>query len=136
MLHAENLACPEDGPCAIGRLPPNVSPTDRSHIYIRCLNYHPDGGQVFYPQKQTPFVAVLALPGDDLKPEDVVAFYFDGTCGMQIKTDIWHTGMVPLVDEAIFDGKQGKVHGCVEMDSCTEFGKYLQIPMKIELAKK
>ena len=136
MLHAHNKACPADGPCAIGRLPKDVTPANKTHIYIRELNYHPDGGQVFHPQKQTPFVAVLALPGDDIKPEDVVAFYFDGTCGMQIKKEIWHTGVVPLVEEADFDGKQGKVHGCVNFDSCLEYNRYLRVPMKPELAKK
>ena len=30
-------------------------------------------------------MAVLALPGDDVKPEDFVAFYLDGSCGIQIK---------------------------------------------------
>ena len=41
--------------------------------------------KVFYPTNGDSFVALLALPGDDVTPRDFVAFYFDGSCGLQIK---------------------------------------------------
>ena len=31
-------------------------------------NYHPDGGQLFFPLEPGPFFVPLALPGDDVKP--------------------------------------------------------------------
>jgi hypothetical protein len=53
---------PEDAAAgATGRL--------REHALIWRANYHPDGGQLFFPLDATPFVVPLALPGDDLKPE-------------------------------------------------------------------
>ena len=58
------------------------------------MNYHPDGGQVFFPTAKNAYVMILALPDDDCKPEDYVAFYFDGSCGLQIrerKTEIYET---------------------------------------------
>ena len=69
----------------LGRLPLTSSPANRRHVLCRGLNYHPDGGQVFFPVERVPFVMLLALPGDDVKLEDFVAFYFDGSIGLQIK---------------------------------------------------
>jgi hypothetical protein len=41
-------------------------------------NYHPDGGQVFFPLDHRPFCIPLALPGDDITPEKFVCFRIDG----------------------------------------------------------
>ncbi|XP_052226178.1 uncharacterized protein LOC127841397 [Dreissena polymorpha] len=118
-----------DGDYVTGRLPGNVSPNNRSHVLVREANYHPDGDQVFFPTKKEPFVALLALPGDDIKLEDFVAFYFDGSFGFQIHADIWHQPLYPVSDEAVFLGKQGAVHACVVVDTAKEFGKYLLVPL-------
>ena len=40
----------------------------------RMVSIHEEGGQVFYPRDLEPFVALLALPGDDITPQDFVAF--------------------------------------------------------------
>ncbi|WAR16012.1 ALLA-like protein [Mya arenaria] len=112
-----------------GRLPSNVSPRNRTHVLVRAANYHPDGGQVFFPENKDPFIALLALPGDDIKLEDFVAFYFDGSFGVQIHADVWHQPVYPINDEATFLGKQGAVHACVNVDTVDEFGKYLLVPL-------
>lgn len=117
------------GDYVTGRLPKNVSPNNRTHVLAREANYHPDGGQVFFPKDGDAFVALLALPGDDIKPENFVAFYFDGTFGVQIHADIWHQPVYPIGDEAVFLGKQGAVHACVVVDTAEEFGKYLLVPL-------
>ena len=57
---------------------------------IGHLNYHPDGGQLFFPLDPGAFVVPLALPGDGITPADVVAFWFDGTQGLCIHPEIWH----------------------------------------------
>ena len=82
-----------------------------------------------------PFIALLGLPGDDIKPEDFKAFYFDGSAGLQIYADIWHQPLYPVTDEAVFQGKQGAVHACVVVDTVDEFGKWLLVPLKKELAE-
>ncbi|XP_053382470.1 ureidoglycolate lyase-like [Mercenaria mercenaria] len=120
----------EDGDFITGRLPKNIPPSDRTHVLVREANYHPDGGQVFFPKDKDPFVALLALPGDDIKMEDFVAFYFDGSFGVQIHADIWHQPIYPIKDESVFLGKQGAVHACVAVDTVDEFGKYLLMPLK------
>ena len=112
-----------------GRLPANTKPGERESVLVRDLNYHPDGSQVFYPTKPTPYVMLMAPPGDDVTLDDFVAFYFDGSFGFHIKANVWHQSPYPLDDEAVFANKQGKVHGCVDVDTAEEFGKYLEVPL-------
>jgi ureidoglycolate hydrolase len=56
-----------------------------------------------------PFVALLALPGDDIKAEDFVAFYFDGSFGVQIHADIWHQQVYPISDRAELSKKTSSI---------------------------
>ena len=118
------------GDYVTGILPIDVNSRNRTHVLTREANYHPDGGQVFYPIKSgTPFVLLLALPGDNVVPEDFMAFYFDGTCGAQIYPNIWHQPVYPIDDKATFMTKQGKVHACVGVETLKEFNKWLEIPL-------
>lgn len=102
---------------------------DNSEILIREANYHPDGGQVFFPMEKKPFIALLALPTDDILPEHFVGFLFDGSCGCQIKPNIWHQPIYPLLNEKSMTliGKQGAVHGCVCVDFIEEFNTVLRL---------
>lgn len=102
---------------------------ERSHILVREANYHPDGSQIFAPKEKTPFVALLALPGDDVQPQDFVAFYCDGSFGIKIHPNIWHQPLFPIAERAVFDDKQGKVHACIAVDFVTEFQTYLSVPL-------
>ena len=94
-------------------------------MYIWHANYHPDGGQLFFPTKPGAFISPLALPGDDIKVEDFKAFYFDGSKGLYIHPNIWHEGVFPIEEKNSFMGKQGKVHARVSIDLKKEFKKYL-----------
>jgi len=104
-------------------------PADTSRIYTHEANYHPDGGQIFSPRQAEPFVALLARPGDDVTPDDFVAFHCDGASGLQIDPGVWHQPVFPVGDKASFDGKQGRVHACIAVDFLTEFGCYLEVPL-------
>jgi ureidoglycolate lyase/seryl-tRNA synthetase len=104
-------------------------PSSTDRIYTHEANYHPDGGQVFSPRAGTPFVALLARPGDDVQPEDFIAFYCDGTFGIHIDPSVWHQPVFPLGARAEFDDKQGRVHACVAVDFVSEFGCYLEVPL-------
>jgi hypothetical protein len=104
-------------------------PKDTSRIYTHEANYHPDGGQIFSPRDGAAFVALLAKPGDDVAPEDFVAFYCDGSFGLHIDPGVWHQPVFPLGSPAVFDGKQGRVHACIAVDFVTEFGCYLEVPL-------
>ncbi len=72
----------------------------------------------------------VALPGDDLKPDDIVAFWCDGTKGIYIHPNIWHEGVFPAGDRLRFLDRQGRVHARVSCDIGKEFGVYLSVPLK------
>ena len=76
-----------------------------------------------------PFVVPAALPGDDLKPEKVVAFWCDGSQGLYIHPGIWHEGIFPVEDKQRFLDRQGRVHARVSCDIGKEFGVYLSVPL-------
>ena len=103
-------------------------PSDDRVLLWHC-NYHPDGGQLFFPLDGKPFVVPAALPGDDLKPESFVAFWSDGSFGIYIHRGIWHEGPFPVTQSGRFFDKQGKVHARVSCDIAREFGVLLNVPL-------
>ena len=109
----------------------NLTKNDPKHIYIWHVNYHPDGGQLFFPKDNKPFISPLALPGDDIKLNDFKAFYFNGSQGLYIHPNIWHEGVFPTKGKATFRGKQGKVHARVSIDLLEEFKSYLYFKVAI-----
>ncbi len=102
----------------------------RERALIWRANYHPDGGQLFFPLSGERFVIPLALPGDDVTPADFVTFFGDGSRGLYIHPSIWHGALVPLDDEARFLDRQGRVHARVSVNFPKEFGCYLGSPMR------
>ena len=103
----------------------------RDRVLACEANYHPDGGQIFFPRNGVPFVALLALPTDDIRPGDFVAFYCTGDFGIHLDAGVWHQPVYPLADSAEFDDKQGAVHACVSVDFAREFGCLLSVPLKM-----
>ncbi len=97
----------------------------RERALIWRANYHPDGGQLFYPLNGKSFVVPLALPGDDVTPERFVTFWCDGSCGLYLHPNVWHGAVVPHADEAQLLDRQGKVHARVSVDFVKEFDCYL-----------
>lgn len=104
----------------------------RDQVLLWHMNYHPDGGQLFFPLDNKPFIVPVALPGDDLKPEHVVAFWCDGTKGLYIHPNIWHEGIFPVKDNQRFLDRQGKVHARVSCDVGQELGVYLACPLRAD----
>jgi ureidoglycolate lyase len=102
----------------------------RDRVVLWHMNYHPDGGQLFYPLDNLPFVVPVALPGDDLTPDKVIAFWCDGSRGLYIHPNIWHEGIFPVSDNQRFLDRQGRVHARVSCDIGIEFGAYLSVPLK------
>jgi ureidoglycolate lyase len=97
----------------------------RERALIWRANYHPDGGQLFYPLHGKSFVVPLALPGDDVTPEKFVSFWCDGRRGLYLHPNVWHGAVVPHADQAQFLDRQGRVHARVSVNFVTEFGCYL-----------
>ncbi len=103
---------------------------ERGRLLMWHANYHPDGGQLFFPRERVPFVVPLALPGDEVTPQAFVAFYCDGTQGLYIHPGVWHEGVFSLAERSSFDDKQGKVHARVSVDFVAEFGVLLSVPLR------
>ena len=104
-----------------------VRPRERALIWR--ANYHPDGGQLFYPLKGQSFVVPLALPGDDVTPGKFVSFWCDGRSALYLHPNVWHGAIVPLDDHAEFLDRQSRVHARVSVDFPKEFGCYLAAPL-------
>ncbi|MFM0430600.1 ureidoglycolate lyase [Paraburkholderia aspalathi] len=112
---------------------PEAARDDHANAPERMLlwhaNYHPDGGQLFFPLDHRPFYVPLALPGDDIAPEKFVCFRFNGQQGLYIHPNIWHEGVFTLRGTQRFFDKQGAVHARVSVDFAREFGCLLEAPI-------
>ncbi|REK31093.1 MAG: ureidoglycolate hydrolase [Planctomycetota bacterium] len=102
---------------------------DPERVLIWHSNYHPDGGQLFFPLDQQTYYVPAALPGDDVKPEDYVCFRVPGDVGLYIHPNIWHDGVFPRRGSQRFFGRQGRVHARVSVDFPREFGCLLEVPL-------
>ncbi|MFT5527930.1 MAG: hypothetical protein ACI9HK_005916 [Pirellulaceae bacterium] len=118
-----------------------VEPADADEQHSRApktlllwhANYHPDGGQLFFPQIQKPFLVPLAKPGDEVKPEDFVCFWFSGREGLYIHPNVWHEGVFAIDGEHRFFDKQGAVHARVSVDFPREFECLLDVSPLLSL---
>ena len=112
---------------------PELARTDHAYAPTRMLlwhaNYHPDGGQLFFPMERRPFYVPLALPGDEVTPQRFVCFRFDGRQGLYIHPNIWHEGVFGLEGTQRFFDRQGAVHARVSVDFAREFGCLLEAPI-------
>jgi len=109
---------------------PEFASTERDDPPRRMLlwhaNYHPDGGQLFFPLDPRPFYVPLARPGDEVRPQDFVCFRFDGDRGLYIHPNVWHEGVFALRGTQRFFDRQGAVHARVSVDFAREFGCLLE----------
>ena len=104
---------------------------DPTQLLLWHANYHPDGGQLFFPQEHQPFVVPLALPGDDVQPEDFVCFRFSSQQGLYIHPNVWHEGVFALRGQQRFLDRQGAVHARVSIDFAREFNCLLAMPLAV-----
>lgn len=101
----------------------------RDRLLLWHANYHPDGGQLFFPLGGEPFVTALALPGDEVTPDDFVTFYVDGGRGLYLNPNVWHEAVFPLVTPSRFYDEQGRVHARVSVNFAQEFGVFVAMPL-------
>lgn len=136
VLHGDSIGLGKLGSgFTTGRLDKESTSQRRRHVLVKEANYHPDGGQVFFPKSSSihPFVLLLAPStcGDDITPADFKAFAFDGTQGFQIGPNVWHSSPFIADDKLTFRNKQTSVFGCISVDTVKEFGTYLRIPLAL-----
>lgn len=123
----------------LGALPEVASRTsDKQHddIYLWMSDYHPDGGQLFFPSdpdNAVPFTMCLgpASKGDDIKPEDMKAFFVPAGKGVYIHPGTWHNGIYvrkEFTPTTLFT-RQGKIHGRVSASWAAEFKSLLRVSL-------
>ena len=117
-----------------GSANPDAIVTKRERVLLWHLNYHPDGGQLFYPINKAPFVVPVALPGDNLALENIVALWCDGSQGLYIRPGIWHEGVFPATLAQSFRDRQGRVHARVSCNIAQEFGVFLNVPLQAAIS--
>lgn len=98
-------------------------------ILLWHANYHPDGGQLFFPLQDQPYLVPVALPGDDIQPENFICFLVPANKGLYIHANIWHEGVFAMKGTQRFLDKQGAVHARVSVDFAREFGCLLEIDL-------
>lgn len=92
-----------------------------ARVLMWHANYHPDGGQQFFPLDADPYFVPVALPGDDIHPENFVAFWFAADEGCYIHPNVWHEGVFARSGKQRFHDRQGRVHARVSVDFAREF---------------
>lgn len=98
-------------------------------ILLWHANYHPDGGQLFFPIDNRPYLVPVALPGDDIRPDQFICFLCEGNKGFYIHPNIWHEGVFAIEGSQRFLDRQGAVHARVSVDFAREFQCLLEIPL-------
>jgi ureidoglycolate lyase len=104
-------------------------------IYLWMSDYHPCGGQLFFPEISVPFVVNLGknTTGDDVVPEDMRAFYVPAGKGVYFHPSTWHNGVYtsPEHGKVTFLTRQSKVHARVSVSWAAEFNTILKVPLTL-----
>ena len=100
----------------------SVDAGDNKRSYF---NYHTDAGQAYYPSRQGPTVFMVGPIGEPPAPEQLRAFYSDGSVGICFRAGVWHSVPIPLEREEVFKtirGDQDFVAHTVAFDYNKEMG--------------
>ena len=123
----------------LGTLPEyatTYTPTLQKYIYLWMSDYHPDGGQLFWPEKSIPFVVTLGLntKGDNIRPSDMRSFFVPAGLGIYMHPGTWHNGIYVHKEytPARFLTRQGRIHARVSVSWASEFNSLLRVPLTLE----
>ena len=96
---------------------------DPAHMMLWHANYHPDGGQLFFPLDRAPFMVPLARPGRrrDARGLRVLSLRRHARALHPSRTS-GTKACSPLRGTQRFFDKQGAVHARVSVDFAREFG--------------
>jgi ureidoglycolate lyase len=107
-------------------------PSEPSSVFIWYSDYHPDGGQLFFPTNGKPFISNLApAVGDDITPDHFTAFYVSEGYGLYIYPGVWHNAVYihPSHSPISLFGRQGRIHARISVDWVKEFNTLLRVPL-------
>ena len=118
----------------LGRIPEEASLENEDpseSIYLWMSDYHPDGGQMFFPENEIDFVVCLGknTVGDDVFPGHMQAFHVEKGKGVYFHPGTWHNGVYtnPRLGKQRFLTRQGRVHGRISCNWTAEFQTLLKL---------
>ncbi len=97
------------------------------NIYLEWFDRHEEGGQAFIcPDCQ--LLYVVAPPIADPKPQDFRAFVSDGSHGVMLQPNVWHTNPIPLEDcQVTITTRQCELNATVDCHLASEHLSWLKI---------
>jgi ureidoglycolate lyase len=69
---------------------------------VRLMERHPLASQAFVPLNPSPFLIIVARPGDAPRPEDLVAFVSAPGQGVNYARGVWHHPLIAIGGERDF----------------------------------
>ncbi len=104
--------------------------SNSKYVLVNWLSAHLDGGEAFIPKNGEPSIFLVAPPKEDVKPEDFLALYSDGSCGISMHPGVWHTAPLSLSErEVIYKRKQGSIYATIDCLLLKEQNTWLKIPL-------
>ena len=95
------------------------------------VNYHGDATQAFIGADRKPTVFLLAKPTKNPCAEDFVAFYSNGSVGMSMLPDVWHTSPLPVEGNQVYENTQGnRSHHATVAHEFLDTGVVLEVPLR------
>eukprot|EP00929_Paragymnodinium_shiwhaense_P103928 TRINITY_DN67793_c0_g1_i2.p2 TRINITY_DN67793_c0_g1~~TRINITY_DN67793_c0_g1_i2.p2 ORF type:complete len:102 (+),score=17.23 TRINITY_DN67793_c0_g1_i2:56-361(+) len=99
-------------------------------------DYHPDGGQLFFPQSDSSKGFFMCLGkntiGDDIKPSQMVGFKIPAGKGAYIHPGTWHNGFYTnrSLGKVTCFTRQGRVHARVSASWAMEHKTLLRLRLE------
>lgn len=105
--------------------------TGKQFALVQWFSAHLDAGEAFVAPKGQPWIFLLAPPKDDVTPDDFIALYSDGDCGLSIHPGVWHTAPISLSEqEIVFKRKQGSIYATIDCLLVQEHNTWLKVPLQ------
>ncbi|NER39123.1 MAG: methyltransferase domain-containing protein [Oscillatoria sp. SIO1A7] len=107
---------------------PNLAHRDcEGNIYLEWFNRHEDGGQAFICPGHK-LLYVIAPPVSNPKPQDFQAFVSNGSYGVMLQPNVWHTNPIPLEDlEVRILTRQCELDATIDCHLASEHQTWLKI---------
>ena len=110
------------------RATPGLALSEGRVLLWHC-NYHPDGGQLFWPLDGQP---CRAGGQARRRPRARGRSWLSGPTAVSVSIihpEIWHEGVFPVGPGGRFFDKQGRVHARISCDLAREFGVLLSVQL-------
>jgi hypothetical protein len=121
-LHFRNHAVGDAGP---------VATIANGCALVGHVNFHSDASQAFIGKRREATVFLVAPPALRPRPEDFVAFYSDGSSGLCMFPDVWHTTPLPVQGSQEYENTQGaEYHSSTTDYDFARDGVLLEVPLR------